>query len=439
MKRTAESLRITFLLVALAAPFTSSLQAQNDPAQKGAAALHKSSHGQLSIQFEERTRWEEQFGVKFGKAVNQQDMLSRIRIGMQYSPSSWLTVSAMGQDARVPFYGLAAPGSLRDTMDLQEAWVSASMAKKTFNFSFGRRMIDYGETRVIGTPQWSNTSRTYDYSRIEFLSKKMTLDGVIASPVIVKQDSFNTPELGNRIWGAYGIFPKAWRGASVDAYALRHSQNRIGGWTGAGTLGTNTFGMRLYGPIPGHFEYSIEAMGQTGHLGLPNQRAYAWFAGVVRPVKVFAMPLSLSLEYKQASGSRYGSAHSATYDQLSPANHDKFGHMDQFGWRNLRTLKTLETLKLNKFATFNLMYTDEHLFSASDALYASNGTQIAISTKGAYGTHVGQELDSFMTFKAGHHTFYAGFGHFFKGPFVEKATPGINPRYFYIAQQYVIK
>ncbi|HEX7729505.1 MAG TPA: hypothetical protein VF392_10745 [Terracidiphilus sp.] len=33
----------------------------------------------------------------------------------------------------------------------------------------------------------------------------------------------------------------------------------------------------------------------------------------------------------------------------------------------------------------------------------------------------------------------AGVGHFFKGQFVENATPGINPRYFYIAQQYVLK
>jgi hypothetical protein len=44
-----------------------------------------------------------------------------------------------------------------------------------------------------------------------------------------------------------------------------------------------------------------------------------------------------------------------------------------------------------------------------------------------------------MTYKAGPHTFYAGFGHFFKGGFVEATTPGINPRYFYVAQEYVIR
>jgi hypothetical protein len=439
MKITARFNWKVFVLIVLAASAALSLPGQNDPAQKGATALHKASDGQLTVQFEERTRWEEQYGVKFGKAVNQQDMLSRIRIGMQYRPSSWLTISAMGQDARAPFYGKPAPGTVRDTMDLQESWLSAATETKLFNFSFGRRMLDYGETRVIGSPQWSNTSRTYDYARAEYASKKMILDGLMVSPVIVQQDSFNTPELGNRIWGAYAVFPKISRGSSIDAYALRHYENKIGGWTGTGTLGTNTFGIRFYGPLPNHFNYSLEGIGQTGHQGLPNQRAYAWFAGVTRPATVFTLPLNLSLEYKEASGSRYGSSHSATYDQLSPANHDKFGHMDQFGWRNLKTLKSLETLKLNKYASLNVMYTDEYLFSASDALYASNGTQLAISTKGAYGTRVGQELDSFMTFSAGNHTFYAGFGHFFKGQFIDKATPGINPRYFYIAQQYIIK
>ena len=32
-------------------------------------------------------------------------------------------MSAMGQDSRVPWYGVPAPNTLRDTMDLQEAYL----------------------------------------------------------------------------------------------------------------------------------------------------------------------------------------------------------------------------------------------------------------------------------------------------------------------------
>ena len=413
--------------------------AQTDPVQKAATKLNHESGKKITLRAEERTRWEEQYGVKFGKSVSQQDMLSRLRVGMSYRPASWLTFSALGQDARAPWYGKPAPGSVRDSIDLQEAWIGFGGEKSKVDFSFGRRMLDYGETRVIGTPQWSNTSRTYDYGTLTYKTKRMTLAILMASPVIVLPDAFNTPELGNRIWGTYDVFPKVWRGMSVDAYALRHSQNKIGGWTGTGTLGTNSFGARFYGPMPAKFTYSLEAIGQAGHMGTKDQRAFAWFGGVARPVVLGRFPVNVTAEYKGATGSEYGSAESATYDQLAPANHDKFGHMDLFGWRNLKTFKTLETVKLTKAAAFNVMYTNEYLYSKSDALYASNGTQIAIKTAGTAGTHVGQELDGFVTYKWGNQTFYAGVGHFFKGQFVENATPGINPRYFYIAQQYVLK
>ncbi len=150
-------------------------------------------------------------------------------------------------------------------------------------------------------------------------------------------------------------------------------------------------------------------------------------------------PLSLSIEYKGASGTRLGAANSSTFDQLAAANHDKFGHEDLFGWRNLKTIKSLETLSITKTVAVNVMYTNEWLFSGSDALYNSQGTPIAVSKSGAAGTHIGQELDSFLTWTWGAHLWGAGFGHFFKSEFIDNTTPHINPRYFYVFQQYSFK
>ncbi len=69
----------------------------------------------------------------------------------------------------------------------------------------------------------------------------------------------------------------------------------------------------------------------------------------------------------------------------------------------------------------------------------SAGTSLAQSKKGTAGTHVGRELDAFVTWKVHAHTFGAGFGHYFKGEFVDNATLHINPRYFYVFQQYSFK
>ena len=414
--------------------------AQDDPLQHLDNLLKKATGDRLYFTFEERTRWEEKFGVSFGKAVNQQDMLSRLRIGMGVDPTSWLTVYAMGQDTRAPFYGVPAPNTLRDTMDLQEAYIKLFDHKDTgFGAAFGRSMLDYGDSRVIGTPQWTNVARTYDQGRLYYRTRKARVELLMVSPVKVLPDAFNKPELGERIWGTYDALSKVWRGASLDVYALRHSQNKIGGWTGAGTLGTDTFGGRFYGPLSHGLAYNFEGIGQTGHLGLTTQRAFAWFAGGTEKFTAGRTPVSLSAEYKGASGTKLGSANSGTYDQLSPANHDKFGHEDLFGWRNLKTFKSLDSVRISKPLALNVMYTNDWLYSAADSLYNSSGSSIAISKTGTAGTHVGQELVSFVTYDYRGHTFGAGFGHFFKGEFIDNTTPHINPRYFYIGQQFVIK
>jgi len=414
--------------------------AQTDPVQGLNETIKEDTQGKFAFTFEERTRWEEKDGVNFGKSVNQQDMLSRLRIGAAFTPVPWFTISAMGQDASAPFYGANAPNTVRDTMDLQEAYVQFFGRTTTgFGGIAGREMLNFGDSRLIGSPQWSNVSRTFDMGRAYYRTALTRWEILMVSPVKVLPEQFNTPDLGERIWGTYDTFSKVWHGVSVDTYALRHSQNLIGGWTKAGTLGTDSFGSRIYGPLPGKFAYDIEGVGQTGHLGVAAQRAYAYFAGASRPTTVFGRPLKFSAEYKVASGTRRGETDSSTFDQLSPANHDKFGQEDLFGWRNLRTLKSLETFELTKSFAWNAMYTDDRLDSAYDSLYNSAGNAISTSKKGTAGTSVGQETDTFLTYRYGAHLFGAGVGYFFKGEFIAETTKDINPRYLYVFQQYSFK
>jgi hypothetical protein len=157
-------------------------------------------------------------------------------------------------------------------------------------------------------------------------------------------------------------------------------------------------------------------------MDLLTQRACAWFAGVSQKMTPFDKAQTSSAEYKVASGTKLGATNSGTYDQLAPSNHDKFGQLDLFGWRNLKTFKALESLGITKALALNEMYSNDWLFSAADSLYNSQGSSIAVSKKGNAGTHVGQELDSFMTYRWGAHTFGAGVGHFFDGQFVENTA-----------------
>jgi hypothetical protein len=353
-----------------------------DPLQDANQTLKENTGDRFWFTFEERTRWEEKDGVNFGSAVNQQDMLSRIRIGAEYDPFDWLGFSAMGQDARAPFYGAKAPNTLRDTMDLQEAHIDLRTKYKTgLSATFGREMISYGEGRIIGVPDWTNVSRTYDNARIRYRLAKAQMEVLMLSPVKVLPDSFNVPDLGERIWGTYNTLTKVWHGASFDMYGLRHSQNKIGGWTGKGTLGTNSFGGRFYGPLAHGFDYSMEGIGQTGHYGLEGQRAFAWYSEISKKLTAFKKPLVLSGEYKVASGTQRGETHSSTFDQIAPANHDKFGFEDLFGWRNLQNLRAVSSYSLTKAFALNLEYDNDWLDKSTDSLYFGARQKLTTSAR----------------------------------------------------------
>jgi hypothetical protein len=183
-------------------------------------------------------------------------------------------------------------------------------------------------------------------------------------------------------------------------------------------------------------KYSVEAAAQNGHTGALVHRGYAWFSSVSRTVNAWR-PLDLSVEYKFASGnSGADKTRETTFDQLYPANHDKFGHEDLFGWRNIRNLRSLETAHITKKIAMNLMYDNWWLADPHDALYNSSGKSIAVRAKGNAGTHVGQELDAFATYQSNGWQYGLGFGHLFAGEYLRNATPGVNTRYLYIFQSF---
>jgi hypothetical protein len=409
-----------------------------DPGGELNGLLGRKTGDRFRLIFEFRVRDESRTGNNFGLAKNLDNPLLRTRIGAQFDATDWLLVSATGQDARAPDYGGVAPTTARDSMDLHEAFVQFFAKRKTgFGAVFGRQVISLGDDRgrLIGDSQWTNTSRSYDTARLYYRLPDARIEVLMVSQVKILADKFNVPDLGDRVWGTYDTFTKLISKGTVDFYLLRHDQNRVGGFTGIGTLGTNTLGGRAEGPLPASLKYSLEAALQDGHTGPVEHRGYAWFSGISRPVRM-ALPLDLEVEYKYASGSRNAATRDGTFDQLYATNHDRFGRADLFGWRNLRDLRSLETLHVTKPLAISGMYNNWWLASPTDALYNSSGAAIVRSAKGNAGTHVGQEADVFGTYQASGWTFGAGMAQVFAGGFLHATTPGVNTRYLFVFQSY---
>ena len=310
--------------------------------------------------------------------------------------------------------------------------------------SAGRRVLNYGEGRVISTPQWGNCSRGFDEASIYYRWPGMRLEALVVSPVKVRADRFNYPVLGDRMWGTYDVFPSLYRKNSLDFYVLHREQNRPGGFTsGVKALGTdrlsnNTYGFRLYGPALLGTVYSVEAALQRGKVGPAELHAEALFAGVKRLFHLAGKTLNVSGEYKFASGTANprNPLHSGTFDQLYAAYHDTFGHQDLFSWRNLHNMRSLETFGLTKTLAINFQYSSFWLANVHDALYNASSKPMAQSVSGTAGRHVGEETDLFATYRRGHWLVGAGYAYLFKGEFISHTTPGANSNYAYLFHTY---
>jgi hypothetical protein len=404
-----------------------------DPGAVVNGRVSEATGGRLKLSFEFRDRFESREGADFGRTRDVLNPLLRTRFGAQFLAADWLKVSALAQDCRAPLYGGIAPSTLRDSVDLHEAYIELFPGKDAgFGALLGREMVNLGEGRIIGVAQWTNTSRAYDTARLYYRAKGVRVEFLMLSLVKVRPDEFNRPEPGDRLWGTYNTFSLGKRGATLDIYGLRRDQNRPGGFPGPGRIGINTAGLRATGPLAAGVRYSIETAVQNGHTGVLPHRGFAWFSNVSRRFG----PVEVSAEYKYASGSDRPAERDGTFDQLYASNHDKFGHLDLFGWRNIHNLRSLETWHITRPLALNFMYNDWWLASARDALYNGTGRSIALSREGSAGRHVGREADLFATYQYGPFTFGAGAAKLFPGEFLKHATPGAATRYLYVFQSF---
>src|SRR5262249_35961559 len=112
----------------------------------------------------------------------------------------------------------------------------------------------------------------------------------------------------------------------------------------AGDLVDHTLGARFKGKQMG-FDYSAEAMSQTGRQSRDRIQAYAYVATRGNPFAPAWKPRT-GVEHDYASGDRhFGDGKRNTFDPLFPFNHYYQGFADIIGWRNLKDLSGYLSVK----------------------------------------------------------------------------------------------
>lgn len=344
------------------------------------------SASDFKVTGEIRTRGEYRNNSDFNDSLNDKTdfILQRTRLSVEARLREGLSGFVQIQDSR-QWGEEGSTISNEKNIDLHEGYVEL----KDFIFSdislrIGRQEIFFGDHRLVGNFGWGNTGRSFDAIRMKWERRKNSLN--IFSAQLSKSLTFSGANLS-----LTPTFPH-----TIDLYFLYKrdtSPSGAGGWR----IYRYTPGIRLKGRLTDPFEYRGEFAYQTGKNGINDIQAYAGFisATIIFPISYsprFGAGYSIATGDKNILDSL-----SETFDNLYPTNHDKYGLMDYFGWKNMKNLYFSFSLKPHKLLSLQTDYHRLWLFTLNDYWYNAAGNPLFSGRFPNPSEDMGGEIDILTT------------------------------------------
>jgi hypothetical protein len=395
-------------------------------------------------------------------------LLNRFRLGLALKPVSWLKLYGQTQDVREAFSDRANIPGVRsaegdDVFDLRQASVSLGDIKKfPLLLTIGRQAISYGDSRLVADSKWGNFGRTFDAFRLRFEEPKYWVEAFAMRPVQIKRHEFDDSDAADNFGGIYfstALVPKQ----TTDLYFFYRDKddnqpdldptNRTdpqGTWNGPAARFA-TVGGRVKskpGALRG-WDYTGEIAYETGDVWLTDKQsrrmdlnAFALHASGGYTVEKCAWKPRFGLEYDYATGDHDPDDNdSESFQNLFPSNHDKYGFMDEFGWRNIHDARAQVNVKPVKKLDLEFDYHAFWLADTHDFWYRSNGISTLrtrtpdgrdVRTIGA-GNFAGHEIDLTVTYECTKNVkVQAGYSHFFAGDYLSDTGADSDADFGYV-------
>jgi hypothetical protein len=371
-----------------------------------------------------RMRPESQFNFNLNSAVPDNDtfLLLRTRVYLDLNPTSYVQLFAMYQDSETIDQGPA----LVKTPDRHKFYQGFAQftneAKLTTRFKVGRQELNYGDQRLIGGFDFGNLGRSFDGAVVRFENSDFFLDlfGTRIHPAA---------GIENQFAGAYGHWKKFPRG-ELEPYALYLHGSKSG--LNNGQLNLATIGTRIKAKFKKNFDYAFEGAYQIGESTRNLDSAFAMHVRMG-----YTFPLSfkprLGWEYDFASGDgNPGSGKVTTFNNLFPTNHDKYGFIDFFSWRNLHDLRATFSAAPTSFMKASLDYHAFFLPEPADGEFLASGAQGRVGSPTA-GHFAAQEIDVLLKFEPIKYFDAAiNYSIFFPETFFSDTGPSDIAQYFFV-------
>lgn len=358
---------------------------------------------------------------------------TRERLHLGYN-SSWFKFYSEGQNSTST--GDNDPRNTgQDTFDLHQAYVTVGNLKEfPLTATVGRQEFIYGDERLVGASDWSNTARAFDAAKLRFENEAVTVDAFGGRVVLTDDSKFDVPDYHDWFSGLYASSKKLVPIQETQLYFLARNSS-----TGAAVTPRNIYSIgarvkSLPGKLKG-WDYGAEAVGQLGDVTqsgrVVDQRAYAFALLGGYTFKDVALTPRVGLEYDYSSGdSDPNDGKSQTLDNLFPTNHKHYGIMDLVGWRNIHDVRLNLTVKPIKKLTVAVDYHMFWLADTHDFFYPQGGSGrngLGYGRNSSYDSYLGSEVDIDVNYPITPWlAFRGGYGHFFTGSYIDssKASRG---------------
>lgn len=262
--------------------------------------------------------------------------LLRIRVGGEFMPSERITMVMTLQDARVfgsgGSGGFSGANSNAANIDLYEGFLTIhDLFTNGLQLSAGRMGLTFGDERIIGTAEWTNTGRVFDGIRFHYGRPRHSIDlfvtntgqttpaPLLTTPVSVR----SVRDSGQTFSGMYYTFHPSMK-ERYEGYIL-HEWNRMKSFRDFADLSRFTLGAHATGPLD-VFSYTGEFAYQFGTIrGIDISAILA--AALLR----YTMgDMSIGAGFDYLSGTADGASGYQSFDPSFHTGHSFYGYMDYF-------------------------------------------------------------------------------------------------------------
>jgi len=356
------------------------------PGAQAPAAQGIRISGQIRPRIEVRNRTGAIGASNVATATDATDAVTTMRTRVDFAAPVVTGVRAFVQVQDVRTWG-SEPGTLADTgaITLHQAYVDLGSRDALIAGRIGRQEVSYGEERLVGTVDWSQTARAFDGARL-----RLTRGGATADAFVYQiMDGASTRRTGDELFGGAYVTLGSAGTVKSDVYLL-HNRATSGQRTSQGTVGLRVAGSAA------RLSYHAEAALQRGERRDATANA---FMATARLGYAVTPLIDITALYDHLSGDDDPADDTnRVFDTLFATNHKYYGIADVFtsiplhtAGRGLRDYALKTTFRVRPEITINA---DVHEFRAAADLRAGGA-----SGEVTAGSRFGHEFDVVATYR----------------------------------------